>query len=521
MKFIISVFLILFSVTSFAQAKKKNPYVKYIDSSYAKIDDYPKIAQQYIDSIPQPVQENIKGHLAEYYEILALINGKNKEQVKIFQNYFLALKYAKQEKKYDIAGNANLELFYNVYLVKQDSTAFNYLIEAKKYYTLSNNKNGLVEVMQMPAYVEYNKGNYEKSNLLLLQHLEYYKSIKDDAYYYLYALFMITSNYIHLNNLDKAHFYFSQLKALRTNKTIPLSLHDLHLAPLYNCMAHTHLSQKAMDSTLMYLKMGDHIKTTLNHSDVRDHFEIYINYYEAQNNLEAKKNYIDSLRIFESSLLDKSVDASFQINHALLNSEAQLQKEIRKKQFNRYLIAALIIGLLALITLLIVRYKVIKRKISEFAKQNKEYTFLKSNHEKLKVKVHGLEDYLTEVKKEVKQISTIKDVKEQHLKIKELYKNIHYNSSNIITKGESHFELISELNIEFFNEISNKYPELSHSEIIICYYVFSGFKNKEIAAFLNTSDRAIESKRFRIRKKLNLKGQDISLLDQLEQVLPD
>ena len=64
-------------------------------------------------------------------------------------------------------------------------------------------------------------------------------------------------------------------------------------------------------------------------------------------------------------------------------------------------------------------------------------------------------------------------------------------------------ELVNDLNVEFFNQIHSKYPELNDSEVITCYYLFMGFKNKEIAMFLNTSVRALESKRYRISKKID------------------
>ena len=99
----------------------------------------------------------------------------------------------------------------------------------------------------------------------------------------------------------------------------------------------------------------------------------------------------------------------------------------------------------------------------------------------------------------------VDNVLEQRIRIKELYKNLHLNSSTILAKGESHLELINELNVDFFTQISDKYPQLNHSEIIICYYLFTGFKNKEIAIFLNSTVRAVESKRYRINKKLNIK----------------
>mgnify|MGYP000448140398 CR=1 FL=1 len=164
-----------------------------------------------------------------------------------------------------------------------------------------------------------------------------------------------------------------------------------------------------------------------------------------------------------------------------------------------------------------IKYKSIRKKIAEFSKRKKEYSFLQNNNEKLRVKIKGLENYIAEIKKEVKSISTINNLNDQKMQIQELYKKIHLNSSILLEKGENHLELINELNIDFFNAISTKHPTLNSSEIIICYYLFMEFKSKEIAAFLNTSIRSIESKRFRIASKLAIKTKNYSLVDYLKE----
>ena len=141
---------------------------------------------------------------------------------------------------------------------------------------------------------------------------------------------------------------------------------------------------------------------------------------------------------------------------------------------------------------------------------------MQTSHEKLKVKVRGLEDYIVDVKKEIKNISAINDAPKQRERIKELYKDLHLNSSTVLDKSKSHLELVNDLNIEFFNKINERHPQLDDSEIIISYYLNTGFKNKEIAVFLNKSLRSIENKRFRIGKKLNLKEQNVSIVDYFE-----
>ena len=131
-------------------------------------------------------------------------------------------------------------------------------------------------------------------------------------------------------------------------------------------------------------------------------------------------------------------------------------------------------------------------------------SFVDSNHEKLKIKTKSLEEYIIELKKTVQSITQEKNTEEQRKQINRLYKDLHLKTVNSPQIGGSHSELVNKINAKFFLEIKRLHPQLNESEIVVCYYIFIGLKNKEIAIFLNSSLRSIESKRFRISKKINL-----------------
>ncbi len=516
MKTIINVFLFVYISVSFSQNKLKKKYYSFIDSAEVYVDEKPNISESFLNLIPEPITENIEGRLALYYQLKGLISDKNNESVKEFQYFLLAQKYAKIEKENDIAGMVSLELFFNTYIIKKDSSAFKYLEEAKKYYKLNNNINGLAEVNQMYAYVEFSNKNYTKSNKLILENLESYKNIKEDQYYYMYALFMLTSNYTHLENFNLANEYFNKLKALKKDSTISPSLHASHVVTNNICMAEVYLKQQKIDSSLFYLKEAAELRKYMNVSDTEHYFKLYSDYYSQIGNIERKANYIDSLRLFNLDEINKNVDASLGLNKILITSEKQLVNETKTKHKYKALFWVLVFSLIGLIVFILLRYKKIKIKIQDFTQGKKELSYLKTNHDKLKVKVKGLEDYIIDVKKEIKSISIISDTSKQRDQIKELYKDIHLNSSTILDKSKNHLELVNDLNIDFFNTLNEKHPELDDSEVIICYYLHIGFKNKEIAVFLNKSLRSIESKRFRIGKKLQLKENKINLLEYLK-----
>lgn len=61
---------------------------------------------------------------------------------------------------------------------------------------------------------------------------------------------------------------------------------------------------------------------------------------------------------------------------------------------------------------------------------------------------------------------------------------------------------------DFHFILKNQYPELNLSDINFCSLIKMKFDIKQIAIYTNTTLRSVESRRFRIRKKMELKGQD-------------
>ena len=68
--------LIIFFVSiNFYAQESGDIYLKYIDSASNRIDNYPRIAEQFLDSIPNPLEKNIKGKLADYYHLKAVLSS--------------------------------------------------------------------------------------------------------------------------------------------------------------------------------------------------------------------------------------------------------------------------------------------------------------------------------------------------------------------------------------------------------------------------------------------------------------
>lgn len=70
------------------------------------------------------------------------------------------------------------------------------------------------------------------------------------------------------------------------------------------------------------------------------------------------------------------------------------------------------------------------------------------------------------------------------------------------------------LNSSFYEQLHSEYPELTSKDLRFCAFLKMNLTTKELAALLNMSVRSLELKRFRLRKKLNLKHEE-NLVDFL------
>tara|TARA_R110002124_G_scaffold87407_1_gene225063 strand:+ start:92449 stop:94047 length:1599 start_codon:yes stop_codon:yes gene_type:complete len=511
------VYIVIFTSNPAVSQNEKESYY-LLDSADIHIVANPELAQRYLDSVQTPFTETINGRIGEYYLFKALLNDKENEQAKLYLNYLQALKYGEKEKNYNVAGQASLELFTNIYLINRDTSAYKYLESAEKFYSLAENENGLTEVLQMPAYVEFLNDNYDASNKLILENIDTYRAIKDDAYYHLFAVFMLASNYIHMGDLNNGNKYLKEFRSLKSNPTIAAYNYNFYEVTLNVCTAAIYREKKQMDSAFSYLEKASRLRGVMGFPTTEEYFSTYSKAYKYVNQDSLSSIYLDSLKNFQSKMLSDTMDASLEINTFLIESEENLKEEAQAKVLNRNISIVLVLLLIAGGVVFFVRDSKLKRKLTGFINQNKKLTHLKSSNEKLKVKSIGLEEYIVELKKKIKKIAVSEDLESQRIRIKELYKTLQIESPTIIDTSENHLDLMRNLDLEFFEALRSEYPELNDQDIIICHHLYVGFKNKEIAIFLNRTVRAIESQRYRISKKMNLDKKEVTLLEHLNSM---
>ncbi len=509
----------LMSCAAFSQAEEN--YYRFLDSADVHIDTNTKTAELFLDSIPKPIEEFISGRLSEYYAIKVLIHDDYQEYSKLHHCNVLALKYAELEGAHCIAGQACIDLFSDKYFINSDTTAYKYLEEAKLHLEKCETPHSLVQVEQTYAYAKYLDGDAKESNSLILPKLNVYKAIKKDAYYYMFALHMLACNFIYLEDIDIAHKHYNQFKTLENDTTITKYNYYSFKAGIDMTFAYHYYDKKQNDSLNSYLDSSMKLKEFMSQDVLKEYFVFMTDIYKDSGEVESYRAYVDSIARLEKRAYEATVDASFEISNTIFEAKDIAKQEHEKKIRNRNLVIILFILLTGLSLLYFVIYRKQKRKEKSFKRSSEDLNYLKSNNEQLAIKVHGLEEYINSIKDEVRSISKIDGLENQKAKIRELYKKLHINSATVLDKSDGHLDLLNNLNTKFFTKINTVYPQLSKSEVILCYYVLIGFTNKEMALFLNTSVRSVESKRYRISKKMNFDKDNFTLLEHLQNAFKD
>ena len=91
-------------------------------------------------------------------------------------------------------------------------------------------------------------------------------------------------------------------------------------------------------------------------------------------------------------------------------------------------------------------------------------------------------------------------------------------SRNISNDQDWHVfeELFDQAHQDFFKRLKASYPDLTQSDLKLCAYLKLNLSSKEIAPLLNISFRGVETRRYRLRKRLAL-GSDSNLVDFIMQ----
>ncbi|MCB4807253.1 LuxR C-terminal-related transcriptional regulator [Tamlana sp. 62-3] len=118
-------------------------------------------------------------------------------------------------------------------------------------------------------------------------------------------------------------------------------------------------------------------------------------------------------------------------------------------------------------------------------------------------------EFLNNLKKELQNVNDVKSIK----------RVINIIDKNINNTDDWHVfeEAFNNADKDFLKKIKQLHPELTSNDLRLCAYLRLNLASKEIAPLLNISPRSVEVKRYRLRKKMNLKH-EASLTDYILSV---
>jgi len=515
-KSILLVFFILINTSLFSQSKNISDYKNILDSAEAYYPSNLAKSDSFIKLITLQQAINLDQEFkANYYYLLAMLDVKLRRDASSYKNYSLAVLNAEKSGNDTLIAETSYWLSTRLFLNGNDSLGNIYLEKSKHHYTIINDPNGYLKLLQMEAYQEYVNHRPAESNKLILENIDQYKAATEDGYYYMFANFLLASNSIDLNKIDDGRKYHQIFSSLRPDSTVAEETFDYFESLIYMVSVNYFYKQKNVDSCLFYLQKIEDKRSVLDYVLIYDLYLFYIDVYKLSGNIDGSLMYLDSLKILQKTMLENSAITNAEISETILDKENELRAEAKSKQKFINTAIFLVLAILIILGVFLVYRKKSKSKIDGLSDKLNNYDFLNDNQNKLKIKIAGLEDYIRLLKEDISKISDISDTKQQQSGLKELYKKLNIEINNTFSRKDNHIDLVNKLNADFFVEIKNKHPELNESEIVVCYYLFIGLKNNEIATFLNSSVRAIESKRFRISKKINLDTSNTTLPEYL------
>ena len=217
----------------------------------------------------------------------------------------------------------------------------------------------------------------------------------------------------------------------------------------------------------------------------------------------------NTVRIFkkEKEMLQDSLQA--EAEKLLLSSQVEIEHSRRMKT----LWISLLIGviLLSLVMWQLYRLKLVKLQVKndKLSSQILEQKLLNTKQENERL-VHMTSLQVKFKKSILQKVNTILERNDHpDRQIRDIHRELS-DQLRLEYQGETVNQSIQDMPIVFDDLLSKKFPSLTGSERQLCFLVRNGLSIKEIANLKETSSAAVQSMRYRIRKKLNLeKGEEL------------
>lgn len=452
---IFSFFFLIFFSYSFAQVGNK---ISFIDSmqlkEYARlqdIGDYKSIILNEQKLIKESEElDYTKGIITGYLNIVnsLFVLNNNKESL-----HFLDIAKQKLEKDQDPVLNARLYFFYArnysvLGLYEQSNKNLNKALQFSA--NMSN-----IEERKKREYLIY---TWKRKNFMQLQLTDSVfkmerKSLALGAEIELYVA--IAERNLDSKKIDSTEYYLN--KALQLYKKSTARQQAVVLRTFGKMYVERKDNKKALDYFFRSLELSQ--KLGLKKVSLETYKEIYET-YKSMDEVDHEKEFLEKYTVLNDSLnkAEKSI-----LNSTIEKCLKEKEKD-EKKKFHYITIAIILI----VITIGIILFSIYKK--------NNRY-----------------KDILIDKKN--------KDIDVLEKKLDTSYEEV----IQLAINGDNLFMVkFKEIYPDFYNSLIKCYPDLNAGDLKFCALVRLNFSNKEIAQYGNMSVRTVESKKYRLRKKIGL-----------------
>lgn len=282
------------------------------------------------------------------------------------------------------------------------------------------------------------------------------------------------SYYSHTNDFNSAKFYF--------NKAIAVS-EALHCAKCgiysFNRIAKMFYNMDDYDNAILnYEKSLEISKISENVSMIQENYTDLSLAYEKVKDDKKQKEALKELKNIRDSI---DLNNKLSIGTAVkgIMDDIKLENSSNTDKFKRYIIVGSVLCLFLFYI---------------FLTYLKKYRLEKENRAKL-------EGFLNEKLFLIQSMNSNKDSIEKE---EELKKVVHMAMTNDLL----FFENFNELFPDFKAKLLKIDPFFRVNDLKLCYYLKLNFDTKEIARYTGDSVRSVESKKYRLRKKINISSKE-------------
>ncbi len=482
---------------------------------YCSLSDF-KVAMEYANkSMDLASKLDKQGKLAQSLQLIGLVYSDLGDFDESSDFYFQSLKIYEQINDKAGTGKA-LSRIASVYFDQKNyDKALEYYFRALNIAKETNNLEGIAAGLNDIAAVYGNMKKYDK----VVTYLEEAVRINEE----LGNLRAVAINYTNLGvinqrlyNYDEALTYYQKADTIfqQLNHIVLIANYQVVIAAYYNEINNLNLS-------IEYAKQA--YTTGQEHGLKKVAYDaagvLYSSYLLKKDSLNANKYLILQYQMKDSLEIEKGAT---QLSKLEIRYEFEKEKQLKKIKQQRkdfiliIIIISLILGL-GIIILIFARQK-IKAKNTELEKLHLEKE-LEFKNKELALKVMSLlkkNEMISEISKK------LIDVKNEAVKdeTKEAIRRIHTDLKKS-TEDEiwEEFELrFQQVHRDFYDKLMNQFPDLSPNEQRLCAFLRLNMSSKEISELTGQSPNALETARYRLRKKLGISNSQANLITFLSTI---